>query len=222
MPATSSSVRWDDERSCGLSTLRNRRPSGASVRRRGFRPAGRVGRPRHPSRTGSGCHPRSYRCVSETGGRGSDNGCYVSSRAAGGRKPLQCFMRCAGGRLQMKALLRAWKRLAGSLTGRRREAELADELRSNIEMLTGDNIRAGKSPAVARRADARCQVGGSGNSNQLGISRADERAFLLAEPGQGIGRSCGRMPFWLTRFMRLQLREWPPGAGSAGSAAGRS
>lgn len=52
----------------------------------------------------------------------------------------------------MKALRRAWERLAGSFTGRRREAELADELRSHIEMLTEDNIRAGKSPVEARRA----------------------------------------------------------------------
>jgi predicted permease len=52
----------------------------------------------------------------------------------------------------MKPLRRAWNRLAGSLAGGRREAELADELQSHIDMLTEENLRRGMSPAEARRA----------------------------------------------------------------------
>ena len=54
----------------------------------------------------------------------------------------------------MKVLRRAWKRLAGSLAGARREAELADELQSHIDMLTEENLRRGMSPAEARRSAA--------------------------------------------------------------------
>ena len=52
----------------------------------------------------------------------------------------------------MKPLRRAWNRLAGSLAGRRREAELADELQSHIDMLTEENLRRGMSAAEAQRA----------------------------------------------------------------------
>jgi len=52
----------------------------------------------------------------------------------------------------MKTLRRVWKRLAGSLAGGRREAELADEFESHISMLTEENMRRGMSPAEARRA----------------------------------------------------------------------
>ncbi len=51
----------------------------------------------------------------------------------------------------MKALRRVWNRLAGSLAGRRREADLAEEFESHIEMLTAENLRRGMSPAEARR-----------------------------------------------------------------------
>jgi macrolide transport system ATP-binding/permease protein len=52
----------------------------------------------------------------------------------------------------MKALRRAWKRLAGSMTGGRREAGMAAEFESHIDMLTDENVRRGMSPAEARRA----------------------------------------------------------------------
>ncbi len=52
----------------------------------------------------------------------------------------------------MKKLRRAWKRLAGSLAGGRREAELADEFESHISMLAEENLRRGMSAADARRA----------------------------------------------------------------------
>jgi predicted permease len=51
----------------------------------------------------------------------------------------------------VKALRRAWNRLAGSLAGGRREAELADEFEAHIYMLTEENLRRGMSPAEARR-----------------------------------------------------------------------
>jgi hypothetical protein len=52
----------------------------------------------------------------------------------------------------MKTLRRASNRLAGSLAGRRREAELADEFESHIWMLTDENLRRGMPPGEARRA----------------------------------------------------------------------
>ena len=38
----------------------------------------------------------------------------------------------------------------------------------------------------------------------------------------GIGMSCGRTPFWLSRFIKLQFLVGSPGCGSAGSSALRS
>jgi len=52
----------------------------------------------------------------------------------------------------MKPLRRAWSRLAGSLSGWRREAQLAAEIESHIQLLTEDNLRRGLSPDDARRA----------------------------------------------------------------------
>jgi predicted permease len=52
----------------------------------------------------------------------------------------------------MKKLRRAWNRLAGSLFGRRRETELAEEFESHVGMLTEENMRRGMAPAAARRA----------------------------------------------------------------------
>jgi predicted permease len=52
----------------------------------------------------------------------------------------------------MKRLRRTWKRLAGSITGARREADLADEIQSHIELLTDENVRRGMPAGEARRA----------------------------------------------------------------------
>ncbi len=52
----------------------------------------------------------------------------------------------------MKALRRIWRRLAGSVTGHRREDELAAEFEAHIEMAIDDNLRRGMPPAEARRA----------------------------------------------------------------------
>jgi predicted permease len=52
----------------------------------------------------------------------------------------------------MKPLRRAWKRLLGALFRNRREADLASEIQSHVEMLTEDNIARGMTPNQARRA----------------------------------------------------------------------
>jgi hypothetical protein len=52
----------------------------------------------------------------------------------------------------MKALRRAWRRLAGSFAGSRKEADMADEFVSHVEMLIEDNLARGMSPGEARRA----------------------------------------------------------------------
>ena len=52
----------------------------------------------------------------------------------------------------MKPIRRGWRRLRGSLWGGRQERELAEEMAAHIEMLTGENVRAGMNPEEARRA----------------------------------------------------------------------
>jgi macrolide transport system ATP-binding/permease protein len=48
--------------------------------------------------------------------------------------------------------LRAWvQRVAGILSGSRRERELAEELESHLQLHIDDNIRAGMPPPEARR-----------------------------------------------------------------------
>jgi predicted permease len=52
----------------------------------------------------------------------------------------------------MKALRRMWKRIAGSFTGRNRDAELSAEFESHIAMLAEKNLRRGMSQEEGRRA----------------------------------------------------------------------
>ena len=47
----------------------------------------------------------------------------------------------------MKALRRAWNRVAGSLFGKGRETELNDEFEFHIQMLTEENLRRGSHPS---------------------------------------------------------------------------
>jgi predicted permease len=54
----------------------------------------------------------------------------------------------------MKPIRRTWRRLLGSLSGGRRETELAQEVEAHIAMLTEANLRAGMNPEEARRAAA--------------------------------------------------------------------
>ena len=58
-----------------------------------------------------------------------------------------------------KGLRRTWNRLCGCLTGRTREAELAEEFEAHLQMLTEENIRRGMAEEEARRA-ARLTFGG--------------------------------------------------------------
>ena len=58
----------------------------------------------------------------------------------------------------IRALRRAWNRLLGSLFGRRRESDLAEELESHIQLLAEENIRRGVPPEEAHRR-ARLQFG---------------------------------------------------------------
>jgi len=59
----------------------------------------------------------------------------------------------------MKALRSIWQRIAGALTGHRREDDLADEIEFHLRMQTDDYIRAGMSPEEAHRK-ARLKFGG--------------------------------------------------------------
>lgn len=52
----------------------------------------------------------------------------------------------------MKPLRRFWNRISGTLFGYRREADMARELASHLQMQTEDNLRLGMSPEDARRA----------------------------------------------------------------------
>ena len=77
----------------------------------------------------------------------------------------------------MRAVRRAWNRLMGALFGSRRDGELADEIESHIELFTDDNIRAGMSPAEARRA-ALLRFGGVETAKE---SLRDQRGLPGAE-----------------------------------------
>ena len=59
----------------------------------------------------------------------------------------------------MRALRRTWNRLLGSVTGRRRESDLVNEIEAHIQMQTEDNIRLGMSRRDARR-EAMLKFGG--------------------------------------------------------------
>jgi len=52
----------------------------------------------------------------------------------------------------MKSLRRAWRRILGTLTGGRRDTEMAAEMEVHIDMQTEDNIRLGMSRDEARRS----------------------------------------------------------------------
>jgi len=52
----------------------------------------------------------------------------------------------------MRALRRAWRRLAGSFLSGRDDAQFADEIEAHLQMQTDDNLRRGMSTAEARRA----------------------------------------------------------------------
>ena len=52
----------------------------------------------------------------------------------------------------MKLLRRAWHRFTGSLTGNRRDSELAREFAAHVDLMTDENLRRGMPPEEAHRA----------------------------------------------------------------------
>jgi hypothetical protein len=59
----------------------------------------------------------------------------------------------------MPLLVKAGSFLRNLFSSRRADADLDEEVRSHLELLTDENIRAGMSPAEGRRA-ARIELGG--------------------------------------------------------------
>jgi predicted permease len=104
----------------------------------------------------------------------------------------------------MKMLRRAWNRIAGSLTGQRRESELARELESHIQMQTEDNLRLGMTYKQAHR-DAVLKFGGVESAkedyrDQRGLPQLD---LLLQDWRYGL-RQFRRTPGF-TAFALLAL-----------------
>src|SRR5207245_3678447 len=86
-------------------------------------------------------------------------------------------MTCNRGRGIMRRL-RAWLvRLTGLFTKRRRERELAEEMASHLQMHIEDNLRAGMSPAEARR-QALIKLGGVEQTKEI---YRDRRGLPLLE-----------------------------------------
>lgn len=98
------------------------------------------------------------------------------------------------GRPLMRKLRRAWKRLAGTFAGARRERELADELQAHLQMQTEDYLRRGWSPEEARRA-ARLRFGGLESAKE---SYREQRGLpqleILARDARYALRSMRRNP----------------------------
>jgi putative ABC transport system permease protein len=95
----------------------------------------------------------------------------------------------------MKTLRRGWNRFLGTLTGRRRDPELADEIASHIEMQTEDNLRAGMSPEEARRA-AVLKLGGiesikESYRDQRGLPWLETSVADLRYAARGLRKSPG-------------------------------
>jgi predicted permease len=96
------------------------------------------------------------------------------------RRPLRRAQRVEG---VTRTLRRIWNRLLGSLTGRRRENDLAEELNAHIEMLAEENIRRGVPPGEAHRR-ARLQFGSVESTKE---SYRDQRGLpVLDAAGQDL------------------------------------
>ena len=88
------------------------------------------------------------------------------------------------------AILREWlRRLWGTVTGRRRDAELEEELRLHLELVAGEARRQGHSPEVAVRL-ARFEAGGV---DQAMEAMRDQRGLPWLEDMVGDGRLALRM-----------------------------
>jgi len=78
----------------------------------------------------------------------------------------------------IRSLRRTWNRLLGSLTGKSRENDLAEELKAHIEMLAEENIRRGVPPGEAHRR-ARLQFGSVESTKE---SYRDQRGLPVVLP----------------------------------------
>src|ERR1700677_3739128 len=66
----------------------------------------------------------------------------------------RALFQCQGGGLTMKFLRRFFKRLSNLATGRSADRRLQDEIAEHLALQTEENLRAGMSPAEARRQAA--------------------------------------------------------------------
>jgi putative ABC transport system permease protein len=94
-----------------------------------------------------------------------------------------------------RTLRRAWKRLLSSLSRRKDDPDLAEELESHIRLLTDENIRRGLPPEEARRR-ARIQFGGLESTkesyrDQRGLPALDTHLQDLRFASRGIRRKPG-------------------------------
>ena len=95
----------------------------------------------------------------------------------------------------IRTLRRTWNRLLGSLFGQRRESEIAEELDSHIQLLTGENIRRGVPPDEALRL-ARLHFGSVESTkesyrDQRGLPALDALAQDLRYAFRGMHRNPG-------------------------------
>jgi hypothetical protein len=95
----------------------------------------------------------------------------------------------------IRTLRRTWNRLLGSLSAKRRESDLAEELDSHIQLLREENLRHGISPDEADRR-ARLQFGGIESTkesyrDQRGLPFLDALAQDVRYAFRGIRKDCG-------------------------------
>jgi putative ABC transport system permease protein len=95
----------------------------------------------------------------------------------------------------IRTLRRAWNRLLGSLSGQRRESDLAEELDSHIRLMAEENIRRGMPPEEAHRR-ARLQFGSVESAkesyrDQRGLPALDTMVQDLRYAFRGIRKNPG-------------------------------
>ena len=98
--------------------------------------------------------------------------------------------------------LRAWTRRLGGLFGKqRREAEIADEIQSHLEMHIADNLRAGMTAQQARR-EALLRLGGvepvieACRERSTAPSKAPRSSVSASIPKPGVEDGSGTSSKW--------------------------